>query len=97
MMINRNMRAYECTMLGGQDEYGQMTLDGGMTGTVNMAIYAASHSLVDSVLYSQAQYIGLTNDDVTDRHVIHYEGQKLKVLYIMQGCHHKQVYMAVMP
>jgi hypothetical protein len=91
------MRAYEYTMLGAVDEYGQMTLDGGMTGTIRMAIYVASQAVTDTVLYSQAQYIGLTNDDVTDRHIIHYEGQKLKVLYVQPRGRHKQVYLAVTP
>ena len=94
-MILRDMRPYQYTMLGAEDAYGQMTLDGGATGTIRMAVYVASQSVSDSILYRDAQYVGMTKDDVTDRHIIHYGSEKLKVLYVQpKGCF-KQVYMAV--
>lgn len=96
-MIYRDMRTYGFTMLGTADEYGQMTLDGGMTGTIRMAVYVASQAVSDSVLYSEAQYIGLTRDDVTDRHVIDYDGKRLKVLYVQTKGNFKQAFLAVMP
>ena len=94
-MILRDMREYPFTMLGAEDDYGQMTLDGGAEGTIKMAVYVASQSVGDSILYRDAQYIGMTKDDVTDRHIIHYGSEKLKVLYVQpKGCF-KQAFMAV--
>lgn len=94
-MILRDMRDYPYTMLGAVDDYGQMTLDGGATGTIRMAVYVASQNIGDSILYREAQYVGMTKDDVTDRHVIHYNGEKLKVLYVQPKGVFKQVFMAV--
>lgn len=96
-MIYRDMRPYEFTMLGAVDDYGQMTLDGGTGGTVLMAVYVATQAVSDTILYREAQYVGMTRDDVTDRHIIHYGDEKLKVLYVQpKGCF-KQAFMAVMP
>ena len=96
-MILRDMRPYEFTMLGAVDDYGQMTIDGGTEGAIRMAVYVASQTIGDSIVYRDAQYIGMTKDDVTDRHIIHYEGQRLKVLYVQPKGHFKQAFMAVMP
>lgn len=94
-MILRDMRDYPYTMLGAVDDYGQMTLDGGASGTIRMAVYVASQSVGDSILYREAQYIGMTKDDVTDRHIIHYGDEKLKVLYVQPKGAFKQAFMAV--
>lgn len=95
-MIGRDMRLYEYALLGEADAYGQMT-EGGVAGTISMAVYVASQAVGDSVLYQEAQYIGLTSEAVTDRHIVHYEGQKLKVLYVQPKGRWKQAFMAVMP
>lgn len=94
-MINRDMRMYDYSMLGAEDAYGQQTLDGDMTGQVKMALYVASQQVGDSILYREAQYIGLTTEAVDDRYIIHNGSEKLKVLYVQQKGKHKQVYLQV--
>lgn len=71
--------------------------DGGVTmkNTLRMAVYVASQAVGDSIIYREAQYVGMTKDDVTDRHVIDYNGEKLKVLYVQPKGVFKQVFMAV--
>lgn len=93
-MIGRDMRPYSYTLLGEDDAYGQPTLLSGATGTINMAVYVASQAVGSSIIYQDAEYIGLTNDvGVSDRMTIDYEGMKLKVLYVQPKGRHKQAFM----
>ena len=95
-MINANMRLYNYYTFGGNNAYGQATLSNEPTGTLKMAINLLSNSNTNNLLYSQATYIGLTNDaKVNDTYVIEdEEGKKLKVLYISKGGRYKQVFMS---
>lgn len=90
-MIKRDMRAYEYTLLGDTDAYGQPTLLDGVQGTINMAIYVNAQAVGSSIIYAEADYIGLTNDaGISDKMLIDYEGQKLKVLYTQRKGRHIQ-------
>ena len=60
-----------------------------------MAINILSQSVQDNVLYSGAQYIGLTYDkSITDKMVILYGTEKLKVQYVNLLGRMNQVFMA---
>lgn len=94
-MINARKTDYSYYTFEGKDSYGQPKLSEEVKGTVKMAIFVASQSVQDSVLYSGAEYIGLTNDEVTDKYVIQYGDSKLKVMYVTPG-RNNQVFMARM-
>lgn len=90
-MIRRDMRPYEYTLVGERDAYGQPTLLDGVQGTINMAVYVSTQAEGGSILYTDADYIGLTNDaSITDKMLIDYEGQKLKVLHVQTKGRHIQ-------
>ena len=90
-MIRRDMRPYEYTLIGERDAYGQPTLLDGAQGIINMAIYVSTQAEGGSILYTDADYIGLTNDaSISDKMLIDYQGQKLKVLHIQPKGRHIQ-------
>lgn len=90
-MIRRDMRPYKYTLVGESDAYGQPTLLDGVQGTINMAIYVSTQAVGSSIIYAEADYIGLTNDaSISDRMLIDYEGQKLKVLHVQPKGRHIQ-------
>ena len=90
-MIRRDMRPYGYTLLGEADAYGQPTLLDGVQGTINMAIYVSTQAVGSSIIYAEADYIGLTNDaSISDKMLIDYEGQKLKVLHTQPKGRHSQ-------
>lgn len=93
-MVNADMRTYNYFTYGEQDAYGQPKLSEEVQGTIKMAIYIASQSIMDSVAYNGTQYIGLTHNDITDKYVIQYGDEKLKVLYVNPQGTWRQVYMA---
>ena len=93
-MINTDFRTYNYFSLGDNDGYGQATLSKEPTGTIKMAINITSQGIQDNVNYKDAQYVGLTLGDVSDKFVIDYEGSKLKVLYINPKGRYKQVFMS---
>jgi hypothetical protein len=96
-MINRMMHTYNYFTLGERDKYGQQKLSDTPTGAVKMAIFTTGQSVQDNILYSNAQYMGLThNKSINDSFVIDYEGVKLKVLYISSQGRLNQVFMAKM-
>lgn len=86
------MRKYTFTYYADLDAYGQPYLSNGKMSTM-MAISVISNQISDSALYRDAQYIGLTKDAISDRCVIDYGDEKLKVLYVVPG-RYNQVYMA---
>lgn len=93
-MINAQMKNYDYYIYGEQDAYGQPTLSE-KQGTVKMAINVLTKRIDDNVLYSQAEYIGLTSDaQINDKYVIAYNSDKLKVLYVYPFGRLTQVYMA---
>lgn len=93
-MINTNMRLYSYSTIGANDAYGQPTVSEPV-GEVKMAINILSQSVADNIMFNNATYIGLTQADVKDTYIIHYEGQELKVLYVNPKGRFKQVFMNV--
>lgn len=96
-MISLDMRTYNYFTFGENNAYGQPTLSADATGTIKIAIYTTSQSVQDNILYTEASYVGLTQDTkVNDTYVIEYEGIKLKVLYIQPRGRYKQVFLGKM-
>lgn len=95
-MISTDMRNYEYYIYGERDNYGQATLSTETKGLVKMAIYTTSQSVQDNINYQNAQYLGLTHENISDKYVIAYGDKKLKVLYIQPKGKLKQVYMGLM-
>ena len=82
MTIIRQMRPYSYSIYTNTiDDYGQETLTAS-NGIIKIALNITQQNIQDNILYSGAQYIGLTNDDVNDTYVINYGNEKLKVLYV---------------
>lgn len=95
-MINAQFKDYNYMKYGQLDTYGQPTLSA-VNGTINMAINLLSQSVEDNVLYSGAEYVGLTHDTaVNDTYVIVYGDDRLKVKYVNPFGRLNQVYMARM-
>ena len=95
-MINANMRYYDYFTLGEYDAYGQPQISEEAVGKIKISIDITSQNLQNNILYSDASYIGLTNDSVNDTYVINYGNKKLKVLYVNPRGRLKQVFMAEM-
>lgn len=95
-MINANMKSYNYYVLDNNDEYGQPEAVAA-NDKIKMSINFASESIQESPLYSGAQFVGLThNKDVSDKYIIQYGTEKLKVLYVNPAGRLKQVFMARM-
>lgn len=92
-MINTDFRKYSFFTLGDIDEYGQPQTTPEAQGTITMAIYITSQSVQDNINYSNAQYVGLTQNNVNDTYIIEYENKKLKVLYVNPKGRYKQVFL----
>ena len=90
-MIMRDMQALDLYALGAQDEYGQ-SAQPAKTGTITAAVYERSQSVSDSVLFTECEYIALTHDSITDSNAIAYEGNLLKVMYVMRRGYFKQAF-----
>ena len=103
-MIMANMRNYDYYLYDNKtDAYGQTTLikdDAGnplVQGSLQMSISITSQSVQDNILYKGASYLGLTLDkNVSDKYVIQYGDERLKVLYINPQGLLKQVFMGNM-
>lgn len=94
-MINADIREYDYYLYGERDAYGQQGLSD-KAGTIKMAIYVSTQRVQDNILYSGAEYVGLTRDELSDKYVIQYGEAKLKVLYVnTHGCI-SQVFMTRM-
>lgn len=91
-MIQR-MKKYTYSAISDKlDEYGQpITQD--KTGEVLMAISVTKHSPVDSPLYVDSEFTGITqNKEIDETYIINYDNKKLKVLYVIKG-RFNQVFM----
>lgn len=96
-MINAAMREYPYYLYSGSDEYGQPQLSPNAVGSVKMAINLQSQNSQQNIMYSDANYVGLThNTEVNDAYVIEYGKERLKVLYVSTHGRMRQVYMARM-
>lgn len=95
-MINAQMTEYKYYPYK-ENVYGEAIIDEGSSGSILMAINLIDQSISDNPLYTNATYIGLTyNKEISDKHVIQYGNQKLKVIYVNPMGRYKQVYMARM-
>lgn len=95
-MINTDARLYNYFTLGSGDEYGQPQMpskNAAPEGQVKMAINLTSQSVQDNVNYKDAQYVGLTYAAITDKYIIEYGDERLKVLYVNPMGRMKQVFM----
>ena len=92
MSIRSNMKSYDYYLTGSLNEYGEPTLSEKI-GTIEMDIQLTTQSLKDFPLYSNTQYIGLTTEAVTDKYVIQFGSEMLKVLYVNGFGRYNQVYM----
>lgn len=96
-MINANMREYPYYQLNGLDEYGQAQVSEQPVGTVKMTISLTNQAINNNILYTNAQYIGLThNTGVDETYIIENGKERLKVLYVNPNGRWRQVYMARM-
>ena len=74
------------------DEYGQPKVDNTEKECL-MAISVTKHSTVDSPLYVDSEYTGITMDnELNDKCIVNYNNMKLKILYILKG-RFNQVFM----
>lgn len=93
-MINLDQRVYDYYTFGANDDYGQPQLSEQKSGTVSMAINLLSHRIEDSLLFADAEYMGLTYDaTIDDKCVIDYGGEMLKVIYISPFGRFRQAFM----
>lgn len=88
-MINAEMRTYEYYLYDEDNSYGQSTLIADendnpiVQGTVKIAINTTTQSIQDNIRYKGATYIGLTMDkNISDKYVVQYNDEQLKVLYV---------------
>lgn len=87
------MKQYNYYTFGSDDEYGQKTLSPDVQGTIKMAIFNSTTAITDNIKYKDATYIGLTLAAVHDTYVIDFDGERLKVLYVIPSGRYKTVYM----
>ena len=91
------MRLYGYFTLGESDGYGQPKLpdkNAVPNGQIKMAINLTSQSVQDNINYQDCQYVGLTHSkNISDKHIIEYEGKRLKVLYVNPKGRLSQVFL----
>lgn len=93
-MINADMRFFDYYTYGAIDEYGAPQLSKEVQGSIKIAIYTTSQSVIDNINYKDASYLGLTRASIIDdSFVIQYGKEKLKVLYIQPKGKFKQVFL----
>lgn len=92
-MINARMKQYEYYLYTDANEYGQPQITEEAQGTIKMAISITSQSVQDNINYKDAQYIGLTLNEINDKYIIQYGEEKLKVLFVYGGGRYKQVFL----
>lgn len=93
-MINNDFRTYNFYLYEDKDAYGQLRLNAEPTGKVKMAIYITNQAIQDNINYKSANYVGFTHSLFIDEsHVIDYNGEKLKVLYVNPQGRLKQVFL----
>ena len=96
-MINADMRLYNYFTIGEDDGYGQPATPGPNAipeGQIKMAINITSQSIQDNINYENAQYVGLTHANVSDKYIIEYGDERLKVLYVNPKGRYKQVFLS---
>ena len=96
-MIYSKMRPYDYWKISVNEEYGQEVLPAetaAADGQVKLSIYPTSAGTQDNILYADCSYVGFTFDaEVSDKYVIAYEKERLKVMYIQQAGRMRQVFL----
>lgn len=92
-MINADKRIYSYYTYTDTSGYGQPQLSKTPTGSIKMTINTLSNAITDNARFKDATYIGLTQQSITDKCVIEYGSEKLKVLYVVPKGRQKQVWM----
>lgn len=92
-MISTDMRYYDYFTLGEDNAYGQPTLSTEPVGRIKMTINITDQSIQENINYSNCNYVGLTTEQLTDKYVIQYGEEKLKVKYINPKGRYKTVFM----
>lgn len=95
-MINANMKNYNFFLYGDDNGYGQPALSAEAQGTVKMSINITNQTIQDTIQYKGATYLGLTHADITDKYVIEYGDEMLKVLYVNSQGKYNQVFMSAL-
>lgn len=95
-MITTKKHKHPYYLYEGNNAYGQPELSAEKKGYISMAIIELSQNLIDNIKYKNASFLGLTMQNITDKHVIDYKGTKLKVLYINNAGRYKQVFLGDM-
>lgn len=89
------MKSYDYYTYDGVNAYAQPVLNPEVKGKIKLAIYPTSTTIQENINYKEAQYIGLTKlKGITDKMVIQYGEQKLKVLYVNEQGIYNQVYLS---
>lgn len=100
-MINSRMRNYDYYLLGDDNGYGQHGLikddnaEPIKQGSISMSISILTKTVSDDIRYSNASYIGLTQNDINDTYVIQYGDELLKVQYVNKDGRYTQVFLGV--
>ena len=102
-MINAQMKNYNFYLYDEEaDIYGQKTLikdaegEPEIQGAVQMSITHTDTRIQQDINYIDATYFGLTHDkSISDRYVIQYGDERLKVLYVIRDGRYSQVFMNV--
>lgn len=90
-MINRQTRKYSYSVLGDTDSYGQETVT--ETGTIDIAIAYQTFNVDGNLRYTTDKFVGVTNDNITDKYIIQYGDKKLKVTYTFPSNGRNYVYL----
>jgi hypothetical protein len=95
-MINARMSDYDYYLLNTDNGYGQITTDLVKQGTVKLSISTLTQTVTEDLRYSEASYIGLTQDkQINDTYLIQYGNTVLKVLYVNPDGRYTQVFLGV--
>ena len=96
-MINNRMRTYDYYQLEGMNNYNQPMISEEVKGSIKMALYPTTNTILDNPLYKNVEYIGITHDTkVDDTYIIVNGKERLKVLYTNKNTHLNYVYLSRM-
>lgn len=94
MSIQAQMKEYPYSLYStSRNAYGETTTNYLPIGNIRMAINLSNQATNNYITYAEADYIGLTKDEVDDQYIIHYGNEKLKVKYVNPIGKYKQVAM----
>lgn len=92
-MIEALMKQYSYKVLSQRNSYGQISVPTAASGYIKMNIQMLNQSNTNDLLYSDATFIGLTQDYVDDTYIIINGSKELKVLYVNDAGRYKQVWL----